>query len=300
MKHERTACAWGALATALASLHGSPLLAANLCSVESIQALAPAGTTIQSAAPTPLPVPHCKIDGSIITNHPGPNTVNFRLQLPDSGWTGRYYFIGMGGSAGYVPTDSQIPAGNPLNKGMAVAGTDTGHQGDMLNWGFLVDPAKAEDHIDRGAHVTAVATQKITKGYYKASALHRYFSGCSGGGRMATMSIERHPEDFDGVLLGAPGGRSDATMLAFIYNTQQMTREPGAWVSPAKLQMLDRKVTAQCDALDGAKDGIIWDHTACNVDFKQFKCPAADGPECLTGAELKTVEVIVGGPIGPD
>jgi feruloyl esterase len=89
-------------------------------------------------------------------------------------------------------------------------------------------------------------------------------------------------------------------MLAFIYNAQQANREPGAWVSPAKLQMLDGKVTAQCDALDGAKDGIIWDHTACHVDFKQFKCPAADGPECLTGPELKTVEAIVGGPIGPD
>src|SRR5580658_423735 len=165
MKYERTSRAWGTLAAMLASLHGSQLLAANLCSVESIQALAPAGMTIQSAAPTPLPVPHCKIDGSIITNHPGPNTVNFRLQLPDSGWTGRYYFIGMGGSAGYVPTDSQIPAGNPLNRGIAVAGTDTGRQGDMLDWGFLVDPAKAKDHIDRAAHVTAVATQQITKRY---------------------------------------------------------------------------------------------------------------------------------------
>jgi feruloyl esterase len=294
--------AGGLLAAAALLLCGSPSMAAppSPCSVAAIQALAPKGTTIKSADPTATPVPHCKIDGSIITNSPGPNTVNFRLQLPDSGWTGRYYFIGMGGAAGYVPSDSQIPAGNPLVKGFAVAGTDTGHQGDMLNWGFLVDPAKAEDHIDRGAHVTAVATQKITKGYYKAAALHRYFSGCSGGGRMATMSIERHPEDFDGVLLGAPGGRSDATMLAFIYNAQQANREPGAWVSPAKLQMLDRKVTAQCDALDGAKDGIIWDHTACHVDFKQFKCPAADGPECLTGPELKTVEAIVGGPIGPD
>jgi feruloyl esterase len=303
MRSNMTTFRCGGLPLAAALLLcSSPLLAAapSACNVAAVQALAPKGTTIKSADPTAMPVPHCKIDGYIITNNPGPNQVNFRLQLPDTGWTGRYYFIGMGGAAGYVPSDSQIPAGNPLIKGMAVAGTDTGHQGEMLNWGFLTDPAKAEDHIDRAAHVTAVATQKITKGYYKAQALHRYFSGCSGGGRMATMSIERHPEDFDGVLLGAPGGRSDATMLAFIYNAQQMNREPGAWVSPAKLQMLDNKVTAQCDALDGAKDGIIWDHTACKVDFKQFKCPAADGPDCLTGPELKTVEAIVAGPIGPN
>jgi feruloyl esterase len=290
---------YSALAGAAVIFGTSPLLAAT-CSVEGIQALAPPGTTIKSADPTATPVPHCKIDGYIITNNPGPNQVNFRLQLPDKGWTGRYYFIGMGGSAGYVPTDSQIPAGNPLFKGFAVAGTDTGRQGDMLDWGFLTDPAKAEDHIHRAAHVTAVATQQITKQYYGTQKLNRYFSGCSGGGRMATMSIERHPEDFDGVLLGAPGGRSNATMLAFIYNAQQMNREPGAWPSPAKLQMLDKKVTEQCDALDGAKDGIIWDHRACKVDFDKFKCASGDQPDCLTGPELTTVKAIVAGPKGPN
>jgi feruloyl esterase len=290
--------AYGALGSA-AVLHGSLSMAAATCSVEAVKALAPAGTTITSAAPTPTPLPHCKVEGYVTTTDPGPNQVNFRLQLPDTGWAGRYYFIGMGGSAGYVPTDSQIPAGNPLFKGFAVAGTDTGRQGHMLDWGFLVDPAKARDHIDRGAHVTAVATQAITKGYYGTQKLNRYFSGCSGGGRMATMAVERHPEDFDGVLLGAPGGRSNATMMAFIYNAQQMNREPGAWLSPAKLQMLDKKVTAQCDALDGAKDDIIQDHTACKFDFDTLKCPSGDGPECLTGPELKSVKAIVAGPQGP-
>jgi feruloyl esterase len=274
--------------------------AAPTCSVEAIQALAPKGTTIKTAKATPKPVPHCRVDGQIITTNPGPNEVNFRLQLPDQSWNGRYYFIGMGGSAGFVPSDSQIPAGNPLYKGFAVAGTDTGRQGSMADWGFLTDPAKAEDHIHRAAHVTAVSTQQITKSFYGTKKLHRYFSGCSGGGRMATMTIERHPEDFDGVLLGAPGGRSNATMLAFIYNGQQMNREPGAWLSPAKLKMLEKKVTAQCDEIDGAKDDIIWDHTACKVDFKQFKCPSGDGPECLTEPEIRSVEAVVAGPQGPN
>ena len=115
---------------------------------------------------------------------------------------------------------------------------------------------------------------------------------------MSTEAITRHPEDFDGVVLGAPG--QPETILAFINAAQQMNREPGAWLSPAKLQFAEQKVTEQCDALDGAKDGIIWDHTACKVDFKQFACPTADGPDCLTGPELKTVEAIVAGPMGPN
>ena len=282
-----------------AAVWTSATFAAASCTVESVRALAPKDTIIDAVAATATPVPNCRVEGHIITNNPGPNQVNFRLQLPDQGWKGRYYFIGMGGSAGYVPTDSQIPAGNPLFKGFAVAGTDTGRQGAMLDWGFLTDPAKARDHIDRGAHVTAVATQQITKAYYGAEKLYRYHSGCSGGGRMGTMAIERHPEDYDGVLLGAPGGRSNATMLAFIWNAQQMNREPGAWLSPAKLQMLDKKVTAACDLLDGAKDDIIQDHTACKFDFDSLKCPAGDGPECLTAPEIKSVKAVVAGPQGP-
>ena len=285
--------------TAMA-LSSTVVLANAACDTASIQSLAPEGTTIDSAEALPAPVPHCKIDGHIITDNPGPNRVNFRLQLPDEGWNNRYYFIGMGGSAGYVPTDSQIPGGNPMHQGFAVAGTDTGRQGHMLDWGFLTDPAKAEDHIHRGMHVTAQATQAITKAYYDTDTLYRYMSGCSGGGRMATMSITRHPEDFDGVLLGAPGGRSNMTMAAFVYNAQQMTREPGAWLSPAKLAMLDKKVTAACDEIDGARDNIIQDHTACKFDFDTLACQSGDGPDCLTPAELKSVKAVAAGPIGPD
>lgn len=282
---------------------GSTALAnpAEMCSTESIQALSPEETTIVSAVTTAEPVPHCLIDGYVTTTNPGPNQVNFRLQLPDENFEGRYYFIGLGGTAGYVPTNSQIPSGNPIVKGFAVAGTDTGHQYGMGNWTFLGESeAKAIDHVHRGAHVTAQATQQITKAYYDTEDLYRYHSGCSGGGRMGMMAITRHPEDYDGVLLGAPGGRSSATMLAFIDAAQQMHREPGAFLSPAKLAMAEQKVTAKCDMLDGAKDDVVWDHTKCDFDFKTLQCEADDGPDCLTPPEIRTIEAILSGPQGPD
>lgn len=274
---------------------------AGQCSIAAIQALAPADTTITLAESTAAPVAHCKVEGFVTTTNPGPNKVSFRLQLPDQGWRHRYYFIGMGGAAGYVPTDSQIPAGNPLYKGFAVAGTDTGHEGAMLDWSFMGrSAAQAADHIHRGAHVVAVATQQITRAYYKASEMYRYHSGCSGGGRMGVMAIERHPEDFDGVLLGAPGGRSSATMIKFIAAAQEMMREPGAWVSPAKLSMVEGKVTEACDMTDGAKDGIVADHRKCKYDVAKLACTAADGPNCLTQPEIKSIKAILRGPIGPD
>src|ERR1700751_4674099 len=119
-------------------LFASPLQAAVGCTLDGIQAVAPAGTTITSVTVETAPVPHCRIDGYVTADNTGPNRDKFRIQLPTQGWTKRYYFIGMGGSAGYVPTDSQIPGGNPLVKGFAVAGTDTGRQGPMLDWRFRV------------------------------------------------------------------------------------------------------------------------------------------------------------------
>ena len=129
---------------------GSPAFAAVLaCDQAAIQAVAP-GATIVTATPTAAPVPHCRVDGYITTTNPGPNKVNFRLQLPDQNWNGRYFFIGMGGSAGFVPSDSQIPAGNPIVKGFAVAGTDTGRQGSSGDWDFIGESeAKALDHHHR-------------------------------------------------------------------------------------------------------------------------------------------------------
>jgi feruloyl esterase len=278
----------------VASLHATSAAAALTCTVESIQSVVPADTTIVSAAQTAAPVPHCKIDGFVTTTNPGPNKVNFRLQLPEkSAWQGRYYFIGMGGSAGHVPTESQIPIGNPMKMGFAVAGTDTGHQGPTLDWSFLDDPVKTVDHVHRGAHVTAVATQQITRKYYGKDKMYRYHSGCSGGGRMGMEAMQKHPEDYDGVLLGWPGGRaSDPKKQGsrFEVMVREITREPGAWPSPAKLKFAEQKVLAACDAADGAKDEMIWDHRLCKFDFKSLKCAAGDQPDCLTQPELTTIE----------
>jgi len=136
-----------------------------------------------------------------------------------------------------------------------VAGSDTGHQNGSLDWSFLgKSEAKALDHRNRGAHVSTVAAQAITKAYYNADELYRYHSGCSGGGRMGMEAILNYPEDYDGVLLGEPGigpTFGAETMVAFIHMSQELTREPGAFVSPEKLVMLDQKVTEHCDPLDG-------------------------------------------------
>lgn len=263
------------------------------CDQTSIQMVAPGATTIVSAEMLDAPVPHCKVEGYVTTTNPGPNQVNFRLQLPArESWNQRYYFIGMGGSAGYVPTNSQIPAGNPIIKGFAVAGTDTGHTAHLLDWSFLSDPAKAEDHIHRGAHVTAQATQQITRAYYNNEDFYRYHAGCSGGGRMGMEAIQKYPGDYDGILLGWPGGPTPvkgSRGTGFHIMVREMTREPGSWLSPQKLQFAEEQVTAACDAADGAIDDMIWDHRLCDFKFETLQCHDGDGPDCLTQPEITSI-----------
>jgi feruloyl esterase len=132
-------------------------------------------------------VPHCLVEGFVTTTNPGPNRNNFRLQLPDD-FAGRYYFIGLGGAAGGLPSESQSPAGNPIVKGFAVAGTDTGHQGAFSTGASSTTIAPGDRPQRSRAHVTAVATQQITKTYYAVSSLRRYHSGASGGAAWPAMA----------------------------------------------------------------------------------------------------------------
>lgn len=269
------------------------------CTVAAMQAAAPGDATITSVEWLQVPVAHCRVDGYVTTTNPGPNRNNFRLQLPAKAqWNQRYYFIGVGGSGGSVPTDSQIPRGNPIVKGFAVAGTDKGHQGPALDWSFQTDPAKALDNAHRGAHVTTVAAQQLTRAFYGTSKMYRYHTGCSGGGDMGIKAMEFYPEDYDGVLLGWPGGNHpdpNKRNPAVNFHTmlREVTRESGAWISPAKRAFADRKVMEACDLADGARDQMIWDHRLCKFDFNSLLCRGADAPDCLTGPEARTFANIV-------
>lgn len=268
------------------------------CNVGAMRAAAPKDTTITSTERMLAPVPHCRVDGFVTATDPGPNNNYFRLQLPDrENWNKRFYFIGLGGSGGYVPTESQYPVGNPVAAGFAVAGTDKGHQATGVSGPWENDPAKKLDNAHRGAHVVTVAAQALTRAYYKADKMYRYHSGCSGGGAMGLEAMLEHPTDYDGVMLGWPGGRlpdpKRAHALDHAIYVREILREPGAWISPAKRLFASQKIMEACDITDGALDQTIWDSRLCKFNFASLQCKGADGPTCLTRPEVTTFTNIV-------
>src|SRR3546814_12805476 len=101
-----------------------------------------------------------------------------------------------------------IPRSNPKLRVevLAVSGTKTGQQGTIFDGSFAKDnPTAMLDHAHRAGHVTAVATQALTRAFYGAQNMYRYMLGCSGGGRMTEQAIHRYPDEFHGAVVGAPG-----------------------------------------------------------------------------------------------
>ena len=93
-----------------------------------------------------------------------------------------------------------------LDGGFATASTDTGHQTDGFfdtSWisGY---PERVVDFGHRAHHQMAVAAKQVVAKYYEKPARKAYYSGCSSGGWQGLTEAQKYPEDYDGIVAGAP------------------------------------------------------------------------------------------------
>ncbi|MDO8944716.1 MAG: tannase/feruloyl esterase family alpha/beta hydrolase, partial [Desulfobacterales bacterium] len=212
-------------------------------------------------------------------------------------WNRRFMMTGNGGYAGDTlesPQRLRLRA-IAMRQGFAAAVTNTGHDSrDEPLASFAVNRQKLLDYAFRSLHVTAEAGKKITTAYYGANPSRSYFQGCSTGGRQALILAQRFPDDFDGIVAGAPVLNFSGTMLSFACREQALSAAP---VPYAKIAFLSERIYALCDAKDGLKDGLIDDPRRC--DFKPSRdlprCAAdADDAKCFTEAQIGTLEKIYG------
>ena len=71
-----------------------------------------------------------------------------------------------------------------------------------------------------------------------------------------------------------------------------MHRSDDSYIPPAKYPAIHTAVLESCDALDGVKDGVIENPTRCRFDPKVLECKGADGPSCLTPAQIETAKAL--------
>jgi feruloyl esterase len=142
----------------------------------------------------------CRVQGE--AQPTSDSQIGFEVWLPEKDWNGRYYQLGSGGFAGSIHQPSLAAE---LRRGNAVAATDSGHRGDSLDATWARNhPEKIIDYGYRALRETSHAAKALVRAYYGRPARYSYFTGCSNGGRQALMAAQRYPEDWDGILAGAP------------------------------------------------------------------------------------------------
>ena len=209
-----------AAATELAAQNAAPLACAVLKSpgvpktVVAVAEAVPAGQYRAPAAPafgppadySRLPA-FCRVAGTIRAT--AESDIRFELWLPDD-WNGKFVQTGNGGAAGSIVYESLV---DPLMRGYAVANTDTGHQGAGGDFAWAVgQPQRLIDYQYRAAHELTVVGKAITARRYGRPADRSYWVGCSTGGRQGLKEAQRYPEDYDGIVAGAPASNWSALM----------------------------------------------------------------------------------------
>ena len=247
---------------------------------------APGGTDPYSKLPA-----FCRVAATL---KPSPRSnINIEMWLPVDGWNNKLEVVGNGAFAGTISYPAMATA---LAAGYATASTDTGHTGPSSN--TFANQDVIIDFAYRAVHETAITARKTTETFYGSSPKSSYFNGCSTGGRQALTEAQRFPDDFDGIVAGAPAinGSKQTFGQMWIY---QATASPATELSKEKLQALHAAVLNACDANDGVKDGVLENPLSCKFDPKVLACKGEETASCLTPPQVDAVRKIYAGASNP-
>ena len=240
--------------------------------------------------------------------------INIEIWLPlASAWNNRFRGVGGGGYAGTISWTSLAQA---IEGGFVTASTDTGHSAFAPNNGLsgggfaLNQPADTlnlgliKDFAERSELELARKGKAVTRAFYGTGPRFSYWTGCSTGGRQGWIMAQRHPEEYDGLLTGAPAFNWDRFIPAELWGEVVMNKEVGAPISPAKLLGVANAAVAACAGHVGdgtlPTDQFLADPRLCTYDPAQMSCSAQPAnPNCLTSQEVGAVSKIWDGPRDP-
>ena len=229
----------------------------------------------------------CRVAGTILAT--AGSDIRFELWLPEE-WNGKFIQTGNGGAAGAIVHASLV---DPLTRGYAVANTDTGHQGGAGDFAWAVgQPQKLIDYQYRAVHELTVVGKALTAQRYGRQAERSYWVGCSTGGRQGLKEAQRYPEDYDGIVAGAPASNWSA-LMALSIAIQRNIGEGGLAID--KLGVLKEAAIAACDVDDGVADRVITNFATCGFDPATLQCEAAPTAQCLSPTEVAAARRIYAG-----
>ncbi|KAJ4191868.1 hypothetical protein NW767_010775 [Fusarium falciforme] len=211
---------------------------------------------------------------------------------------------------------SGISAGDEINlvipaaQGYAAGFTDAGLtlnntvDSQTTQW-FLkndstVNGVLLENFAHRSVHDLAVIGKAAVKAFYGKQPAYSYYSGCSQGGRQGYFAAEKYPEDFDGILANAPAINAPQLSPAEFWSSVLMANI----VVPPQcvFRAYQDAIVEACDALDGARDGLISAPEKCHYDTsklvsKKIECTETDSTVFITKEHAELVAKILEGPV---
>lgn len=279
--------------TACADLNGLAIRSAAL-------GLPTTGAVVTSAAVVPAAgtgvfatADYCKVLGDINPVDPAAPKIKFQVNLP-SNWNGKALMFGGGGYNGVLATGlANVPAGPtdkpaPLARGYATFGSDSGHQANTngsRDGTFGANDEALKNFASDAIKKTRDAAINIIQTRYAARVQKTYFAGGSTGGREALFAVQNWPQDFDGAIVLYPAWNAAALDLQFGRITRELAK-PGAYPNRAKRKVLYDAAMQACDELDGVKDGLISNISACNASFNPLTATLGNQPlRCAGGVD---------------
>ena len=311
--------------SACASLTGFVFANTKIDSALSVPAGKLSTTPAPNGPPTAYEVgEHCRVLGKMFERKgvDGQDyAIAFEMRLPKD-WNGRFYHQVNGGIDGVVHASLGALGGGPLtgalHQGFAVINSDAGHRGNQ-NPKFGEEPtARADYGYGAVGKLTPMAKAMIAAAYGKAPD-RSYIGGCSNGGRHAMVAASRYGDQYDGYLVGAPGYRLPNAALAQLWAgplwlslaTKDATlphpfipnakiADLGSGFTPQERMTVATSILDKCDALDGAKDGLVQDVAACGAAFSVMRdVPNCNGDtrtgQCLTIDQKRVLSLVQAG-----
>ncbi|HSG90633.1 MAG TPA: tannase/feruloyl esterase family alpha/beta hydrolase, partial [Pseudomonadales bacterium] len=230
----------------------------------------------------------------------GPRAIAWHVALP-AAWNGRLVYLGDGGQDGDLDDAPFL-----IDAGYAFVNSNMGHDDGVEGQAFgLDDPDSEFDFAWRAQHHALTAAKRIVAAHYGRPQHHAYHFGCSTGGRQGLLAAQILPDDYDGIVAGAPGHLWYERMAHRVAVLQTLYRDrmaanlaydtdgDGVPEDLGKLAMLVGRVLNQCDAADGIRDGLV-EPAFCDFEprtaLADLRCPdGTDGPACFTPAQLDAV-----------
>ena len=210
-------------------------------------------------------------------------------------WNGKYQAVGNGAFTGSIRHGSMAAA---LAQGYATSSTDTGHAGNTASFGFG-HPEKVIDFGWRSIHEMTIAAKAIIAAHYDEGPRYSYWNGCSAGGRQAMKLAQRFPEDFNGIVAGAPGQDWTGRAAGAIRVATVLEANEAARLSEEDRVLVHSAALKACDKTDGIEDGVINSPQACEFDPAVLQCSGGKDASCLTATQVDTVRMLYSSPANP-